>query len=474
MARVVPHPKQPPKQFVTKAGTKFRGYRTLTKPEFQAWKKDQPKKPGGRSYENYRTFLEKYRAGKKPQGAGGGGGGRGGGRSSSSSLETLLQIQTPRQIEAQANRMAAAQLKAQRDFLMAQSAQEKADALRQMQAVAAAGRQAAAMNAGLFGMVGGEYNAAANELRGLSSGLAGAVGATTEADVAARNEALATVGAPTVTVGGGIYAPSVAGATQTGVENLYSGGIPADAMGTAGEAATFGLAGLVGSQNLRATQEGTAAYVGAMRDLNSNQRLALMELASKRPELVAGFMDTLKAENWKRVEIKREMNEKLAEARQAKQALNFKYAELRQEAVTAAQKAALDKWYKQQSLAIDQYRADIYKQNADTSAYSAESGRISANASASRAATAAAKAAAEGKGDGKGRTWMATTANQIALLPTRLKGTDAAFNWVWSRIVNKIPKNKRPEARRWLKKQLGQVAESGSSGASGGTLVLPD
>lgn len=461
MARVVPSPKQPPPQFTTRPGSKFRGYRTLTKPAFTAWAAKQPKKPGGRSYENYRTFLEKYRAGKAPQRAAGGGGRT---TKKTSSLEMMLRIQTPKQIEAQANRMAQAQLDAQRKFLLAQTAQEKADALRQMQAVSAAGRLAASMNAGLFGMVGGEYNAAANEIKGMASGLTGAVGATTEADVAARNEALASVGGDTVAVGGSPYDPSVAGGAQVGVENMYSGTIPGQQIGTAGEAATFGLAGMVGAQNLRATQEGVATYVEAMRNLNKDQRLNLMELASKRPELVAGFLDKLNERNMTVLKMRQSIESSIQEANAAQRALDFKYAELKSDAVTAKDKLALDKWYKSQKVAIDQYRASIYAQNAATSAYNADTSRINAITNKNKAA-----AAATGTNT-KGRTWMATIANQTALLPTRLKGTDAAFNWVWSRIVNKIPKQNRAEARRWLKKQLGQVAASSSGAAPGGSL----
>ena len=75
------------------------------------------------------------------------------------------------------------------------------------------------------------------------------------------------------------------------------GTLPAQALGTAGEAAEFGLAGMVASQNFRATQEALASDRESVGEANKNRILALKELAAGRPAAAQQFLTQLQANN---------------------------------------------------------------------------------------------------------------------------------------------------------------------------------
>ena len=246
----------------------------LTKQQFLA------RRPGG-VYQNYlNAYRRQHPALDKPRPVTYGG-----------LLAGLQQsLETPAQIEARANRMAQMQYKTSAADVRAEAARMRKEAQDRAAAMAAAGRAAAAQNAQLFGLVGGEYNAAAQEMRGLGTNLSGAMAAQTNADVAAANASLANVGAPALTVGGPVGAPGIAGDTQAGVEAYRGGELPAQALANAGEAAQFGLAGMVSAQNLRATQEAQAAFQQSVRDADSARLAALKELQRGRPQMASQYL----------------------------------------------------------------------------------------------------------------------------------------------------------------------------------------
>lgn len=196
-------------------------------------------------------------------------------------------IETPAQIEARQKAYIAEYEAAQQRLIQGTYQRQRADALAAMQSMSQAGAAAAAMSKGLLGAVGGEYNAAAKEIKGLAGGLTGAINAGTMKDVQAANKALGKVGAPALTEGGWT---GYGGGTQAGVENYYSGTIPGQLMTTAGDAATFGLAGQTAAGNLQMTQEAAAAYQTALHDINTNEMNAEAALAAKEPELAQQFM----------------------------------------------------------------------------------------------------------------------------------------------------------------------------------------
>ena len=248
-------------------------------------------RPGG----NYKAYTNAYtRQHGSPPGRAAGG--RPNQPYAGPTYESLLRgvrFETPAQQEARANRMANQGILAQQKIIREEAALMRDEAQRRMLAIAAAGRAAAAQNAGLFGMVGGEYNAAAQEIRGLGTNLSGAAQAVTAGDVARQDAGLAAVGAPGLTVGGPVTGPGLGGATQAGVEAYRGGELPGQSISTAGEAATFGLAGMVSSQNLRATQEALAEFRQSTREADRARVSALKELAAGRPSQAAQFLSQL-------------------------------------------------------------------------------------------------------------------------------------------------------------------------------------
>jgi hypothetical protein len=212
-------------------------------------------------------------------------------------IESLLgqvgRFETPAQLEARANRMAGAGIKQQQTMIREEAALMRKEAQDRALSMAAAGRAAAAQNAGLFGMVGGEYNAGAREIANLGTNLSNQMVHTTEADQLASNAGLATVGAPEMAVGGPAGSNTLAGPTQGAVSAYQFGTLPAQAITTAGEASQFGLAGMVAAQNLRATQEGNAAFIQSVRDADRARAAATKELAAGRPAEAAKFLQML-------------------------------------------------------------------------------------------------------------------------------------------------------------------------------------
>lgn len=232
-------------------------------------------RPGG-NYGSYIDVLNKKRGlvpGKPP---------------TLSSLMQNMQFESPAQIEARTQRMVAAQVAAQRGLATDAAKTAQADADRLQKSLAAAGNTAAQMNKSLFDQVGGQYNVGAQELANMTTGAVGAASAATDQNVAATNEALGRVGMPGVAVTG-----QMAGPQQAGVTTYLGGGLPAQNMVQQGQAANFGLAGLISSQNLRSTQEANAALAQSTREIAQQKQLAFQEIARGRPEMAATILNNL-------------------------------------------------------------------------------------------------------------------------------------------------------------------------------------
>ena len=202
-------------------------------------------------------------------------------------------FETPAQIEARANRMAQQQMSYQKDLSLDEYNRTKKDAMQAMLAQQAAGRAAAGMNAELMGRVGSAYGSAAGDIGILGGGLGAAVAGATAADVSAANAELGRAGAGPVSVGGPVGTPGIAGDVQAGVEQYRNATLPANQLTTAGQAQQLGLGGLIGAQNLRATQEANMGYTSAMHTAQQARTQALTELARKRPDLVSDYLTKL-------------------------------------------------------------------------------------------------------------------------------------------------------------------------------------
>jgi hypothetical protein len=243
-------------------------------------------------YKNYFNFISNRR-GLQPGPAWPGRGGPG-----LPTIESLIRnvhIDTPAMIQARTNQMTADQVKAQQGLVYDEATRARAQALRTMQAQAAAGNAAAAMNKDLFGMVGGQYNAGAQELAGLATGGVSDLTDQTAANTAAVNASLASVGMP------GIDA-RMAGPEQASVAR-FRAGLGAQDMLTQGSAANFGLAGLINSQDLRATQEAVAGQNVSNTAIEQKQSDAIAEIARTRPDVAAKILAQLQDANRQQIAL---------------------------------------------------------------------------------------------------------------------------------------------------------------------------
>jgi hypothetical protein len=266
---------------------------------------------GGQRYQSYLTAYQRQHGPAKAQVT----------QRPLPTIESLLgqvgRFETPAQLEARANRMAGQGIAQQQTMIREEAALMRQEAQDRALSMAAAGRAAAAQNAGLFGMVGGEYNAGAREIANLGTNLSNQMVHTTEADQLAQNAGLATVGAPEMAVGGPAGTNSLAGPTQGAVSAYQFGMLPAQAITSAGEASQFGLAGMVAAQNLRATQEGNAAYVQSVRDADRARSAAVKELAAGRPAEAAKFLQMLQEAQRQQVGLASGLIQQRAGMRQA-------------------------------------------------------------------------------------------------------------------------------------------------------------
>jgi len=183
--------------------------------------------------------------------------------------------------------MAGSQMQAQQAMIQSDYQDRMKQAMAQQLASEAAGRAAAAMNSQLMGMVGSGYSGAADEVRALGGSLGAAMAGASAADVAAAGATAGNVGAPAPGIGG---ASPIAGPAQQGVEYFRGAELPAEALGSAGISSQVGLGGLIGAQNLRATQEAQAAYMQALGDANNARTSAIKSLAAGRPDIASKFL----------------------------------------------------------------------------------------------------------------------------------------------------------------------------------------
>lgn len=266
-------PGKPPKP----TGPLVKGLPVYTKQQFLQVR------PKG-SYQGYLNYINRKRGAQpagtgapRPTGAG------------TPTYESLLrgmttQIETPAQLEARAKRMAEADLASQTSIVRADSEAASKKAYERALALSAAGRAAAGMNAGIFNAVGGEYNAGAQEMNRLGQ-MTGGMAAETAAQMAVENQRLANVGQQGVEAAG-----VMAGPGQAAVEGYRGGTLAAQNFTTQGEAATFGLAGMVNAGNLRATQEANAAYNARESEIQEARSKATAEIARGRPEAAQKYL----------------------------------------------------------------------------------------------------------------------------------------------------------------------------------------
>ena len=192
-------------------------------------------------------------------------------------------LETPAQIQARANQMAQQQTMYQRQLVLSDYNMQQQQAMRQMQAFSAAGRAAAAMNAGLIGQVVGQYQAGADALANMGAAGAAMMSGAGQADVGKANAALGNVGAGQVAVGGPAGSLSLAGPAQAGVEQYYGATLPGQGLVNAAGYARAGAAGEIGAQNLRATQEAQSSYMQSMYGLNQQRAQSMNQILAQQP-----------------------------------------------------------------------------------------------------------------------------------------------------------------------------------------------
>ena len=253
----------------------------------------QQVKPGA-DYGKYIGYITKRRMGL-PGPAYPGRGGIGMALPTIESMIRQVQIESPAQLQARQQKMVADQVKAQQGLVYDEATRARAQALRTMQAQSAAGQAAAALNNDLFGMVGGEYNRGAQELAGLATGGVADVTDTTAQNTQALNQSLASVGMPGID-------SRMAGPQQAAVAR-YQAGLGAQNLAAQGEAANFGLAGQINSQNLRATQEAVAGQNVANTDIEAKQADAIREIARQRPDVAAKILAQLQDANRQQIAL---------------------------------------------------------------------------------------------------------------------------------------------------------------------------
>lgn len=240
---------------------------------------------GGKSYKRYLQFLAKRRPGWDPNKA------LTKQRVGKTTFDDLLasveQIETPAQLEARANRMAQTQQTYQQKLINQAYTEARKEALTNMQSLQAAGQAAARMNADLMGQVGKSYEGAAQGVTALGSGLGAAMSGATAADVAAANSALGGLGgtSPAVNVPEG----------QAAVETFRGATLPAYQLGQTSAAQQMGIGTLISAQNLRSTQEASAAFITAQRQAQTAKMGAIKELAAGRPQAAMQFLTQLQA-----------------------------------------------------------------------------------------------------------------------------------------------------------------------------------
>ena len=174
--------------------------------------------------------------------------------------------------------------------------------------------------------------------------MTGATGAAVSADIAAQSEALARVGQA---------GPNLDPSQQQGVEMYPGGYLPASSLAALGANANAGFTREVMAERMAAVEEPWKKYEEVISGLDEDELSQLTKLESSRPDLVAKVLDNLMGNQegiTKSIldieQERRQIAAGQAKIRQAQADLNYKYAGRPPKATTAAEKLALDRWYK--------------------------------------------------------------------------------------------------------------------------------
>ena len=261
------------------------------------------------------------------------------------------QTKTQAQLEAEAARLGGAQTTSSLDLVRSESARLRADAERRRQAMTNAMMAAAGENQKMAPSILAGYQSAASGLGNLAGFVTGATGDAVRSDIAAQSEALARVGQA---------GPNLDASQQQGVE-MYTGGyLPASSLAALGANANQGFLREVAAERMGAVEEPWRKYEEVIASLDEDELSQLTKIETTRPDLVAKILDNL-MENQTGItksildieQERRQIAAGQAKIRQATAELNYKYQTARQKATTAAEKLALDRWYKAQQVKIN-------------------------------------------------------------------------------------------------------------------------
>lgn len=331
-------------------------------------------------------------------------------------------IESPEQIEERVKRMASESFASQQKVLNDQADRLRREAEGRRLALQGAYAEAAKLNAGFGADVQDGWNQAAQTITGLAGTATGGVKDALLADLATQEQALSRVGAG----GTGFDATS-----QGDVEYFRGGGIPGEYDGRMGGIGRQWMNEAATALNDRGLQEGIAAESVDRGKINADLAGQIGELTAGRSkyesdlreQLLGSQSAQLKAQQDQR-EFQASMALKRVQIEQAQQKINLQYQEAKLKATTSAEKLALDQWYKQQNVILDQARIGISQQNADAAT-------TSANASATRAANA-------------GKPGSASPASKRVAVATAQKNGKAAVFEAVKAIASKTPNINQP------------------------------
>lgn len=276
------------------------------------------------------------------------------------------QILTDEQMQAKANEWVTSQVNPNTDIVKQEAERLRGQAAGRRDAMQAAYMAAAGANAQMAPQILAGFQSAANTLGGLSAGATGQVGAAQRADIASQDQALRSVGQAATSTGDP--------AEQQGVENYVGGYLPAANLAEMGGIAQRGFLGEVADERMRAVSIPWGEYSDTIASLDEKELSELSDLAAKRPDLVQGVMEKLTANNEKllggMLDVEKERadrRQQLAKIKQADATLRLRYQEARRDAHTDAEKAAVDRWYKNQQVKLSAARNAVSMTNAQTS-----------------------------------------------------------------------------------------------------------
>lgn len=274
----------------------------------------------------------------------------------------LTTIETPAQIETRVRRMASEAFTQQRSVLEGEAERMRLEAEGRKRGLAAAYEAAARANAGMGADVQAGWQSAAGAIQGMAQTGTGGIADALAADVATQEQALSRVGA----AGTGFDTRS-----QAAVEAYRGGTLPAEYFQRMGGVGRQWLNEAAAALNTRGVQESEAAYGGEASKISSDLRQQVLELTTGRAKYETDLREQLLGARGDQIEAQQqeaEAKRKLAYdywkqstyLNQKQAELDLKWREARLDASTAAQKAAVDKWYKANKLTIDQAKANAY------------------------------------------------------------------------------------------------------------------